>query len=112
MKKRKILAVVFCACFISALTSFNLQAKADYLSVLYNIGRTADTINSVNRGTRGTLSTIEAAQRFQDRQQDIYDRKRVEKSYNESAEAEYYKTIQETQALNRQYSQYQYDNNL
>ena len=112
MKKRKFLVGLLSACFLSALIGFDFQAKADYLGVLYNIGATANTINSINRGARSTMSTIEYSQRFTDRQQERKDLKRAEKSYNESAEAEYYKTIQETQALNREYSQLQYDNNL
>ena len=49
------------------------------------------------------MSTVEYAQRFTDRQQDRKDRKRAEKEYNENAEAEYYKTIQETRALEQKY---------
>ena len=47
------------------------------------------------------MSTIEYGQRFQDRQQDRQDRKRAEKSYNATAEAEYYKTLQETRELQK-----------
>ena len=112
MKKRKVFAILSCACILSALIGVNIEAKADYLGVLYNIGATANTINSINRSARSTMSTIEYSQRFTDRQQERKDLKRAEKSYNESAEAEYYKTIQETQALNREYSNMQYDNNL
>ena len=112
MKKRKILVSLISACFLSALIGIDIKANAGYLDVLYNISTTANTINSINRGARSTMSTIEYSQRFTDRQQDRKDLKRAEKSYNESAEAEYYRTMQETQALNREYSQMRYDNNL
>ena len=112
MKKREIALCALGVFLLFSMVSLNLEAKAGYLDVLYNIGTTANTINAVNRGARSTMSTIEYSQRFTDRQQDRKDLKRAEKSYNESAEAEYYKTIQETQALNRQYSNMQYDNSL
>ena len=48
------------------------------------------------------MSTVEYAQRFTDRQQDRKDRKRAEKEYNAAAEAEYYRTLYETQQLKQQ----------
>ena len=98
MRKRTI------ACLLSILTlafiiGINTQAQASYGDVLRVINQTSNTINSVNRAGRGTMSTIEYGQRFQDRQQDRQDRKRAEKSYNETAEAEYYRTLQETREL-------------
>ena len=106
--KKLFVAVIFAMC-LSYFIGFNLPAKADYLSVLNTISSTANTINSVNRAGRGTMSTVEATQRFTDRQQDRQDRKRAEKSYNASAEEDYYRTLQETQALR---NQYYYNNNL
>ena len=93
-------------CIISVFTfAFIVQqeVKASFMDVLNTINHTSNTINSVNRATRGTLSTVEYGQRFQDRQQDRQDRKRAEKNYNETAEQEYYKTLQETQMLKYQY---------
>ena len=84
------------------------EAQANFMDVLNTVNSVSNTINSVNRAGRGTMSTVEYAQRFQDRQQDRQDRKRVEKSYNASAEEEYYRTLQETQMLKQQY----YNSNL
>jgi hypothetical protein len=107
MKKRKLVMVTACAVCVSFAAGFNMQAKADYFSVLRTIGGTASAINSVNSASRGTMSTVEYAQRFTDRQQDRKDRKRAEKEYNENAEQEYYRTLQETESLRQQ----QYYNN-
>ncbi len=108
MKKRTLLACVLSVAVLSFIIGINLEAQAKFSDVLHVINQTSNTINSVNRAGRGTMSTIEYGQRFQDRQQDRQDRKRAEKSYNASAEAEYYKTLQETQALKK----YSNDNNL
>ena len=103
MKKKNLVMVIACAVCVSTIIGFNMQAKADYFSVLRTIGGTASAINSVNSASRGTMSTVEYAQRFTDRQQDRKDRKRAEKEYNENAEQEYYRTLQETQNLRQQY---------
>ena len=108
MKISNIVMGIICAVCISCFIGFNLKAEADFFEVLDNINRTSNTITNVNRASRNTLNTVEYAQRFTDRQQDRQDRKRAEKDYNETAEAEYYKTIQETQLLKQQY----YNNNL
>jgi len=79
-------------------------AQASFMEVLNTINATGHTINTLNRATRGTLSTVEYSQRFQDRQQDRQDYKRVQKSYNEDAQEEYYKTLQETKMLEAQYN--------
>lgn len=92
-------ATVLCA---ATMFVFAQEAKAGFMDVLNTINATSNTINSVNRAGRGTMSTVEYAQRFQDRQQDRQDRKRAEKDYNENAEQEYYKTLQETQMLKQQ----------
>ncbi len=109
MRNRKIFALLMSAVCLTFLIGFDMQAKASYLDVINTISRTAETVNSVNRGARGTMSTIEASQRFTDRQQDRKDRKRAEKSYNETAEQEYYRTLQETRDLNNRYQYYNND---
>lgn len=86
-----------------AFLTMTFPANASFMEVLNTISATGNTINSVNRATRGTLSTIEYGQRFQDRQQDRQDYKRAQKSYNADMQDEYYRTIQETRAL-EQYS--------
>ena len=101
MKKSKIvLSGLFIAFFGLAINS----AEASFMEVLNTINATGHTINTLNRATRGTLSTVEYSQRFQDRQQDRQDYKRTQKEYNESAQEEYYKTIQETRMLEAQYN--------
>lgn len=102
MKKRMFLCCTLCAISISFLVGFNMQAKASFMEVLDKINATSRTINSVNSASRGTMSTVEYAQRFTDRQQDRQDRKRAEKSYNATAEQEYYRTLYETQQLQQQ----------
>lgn len=102
MKKRTLLCCTLCALALSFIVGFNMQAKADFLEVLNTINATSRTINSVNSAGRGTMSTVEYAQRFTDRQQDRKDRKRAEKEYNAAAEAEYYRTLYETQQLKQQ----------
>ena len=102
MKKKFALITTFVLLFGIFTTGMN-TANASYFEVLSNIGSTARTINSVNSAARGTLSTIEFSQRFEDRQQDRRDRKRTEKEYNQNAEQEYYKTLQETEALRNQF---------
>ena len=93
------------ACFVFfALLAFGFSAQASFLEVVNTIHATGNAINSVNRATRGTLSTVEYGQRFQDRQQDRQDYKRTQKEYNESAQEEYYKTLQETKMLEAQYN--------
>ncbi len=104
MIRKNIVMGIFCAVVLSCTIGFNIKAEADFLDVLDTINRTSNTINSVNRAGRGTMSTVEYAQRFTDRQQDRKDRKRTEKEYNQSAEEEYYKTIQETKALENKYN--------
>ena len=99
MRKRKLFGCVVSVLILNFIIGFNLEAKANFGDVLNVIYQTSNTINSVNRAGRGTMSTIEYGQRFQDRQQDRQDRKRAEKSYNASAEAEYYRTLQETREL-------------
>ena len=112
MLERRIVYSLIVAVCISVIAGVNMPAKADFMNVLNTISNTAHTINSVNSAGRGTMSTVEAAQRFQDRQQDRQDRKRAEKSYNESAEQEYYRTLQETQSLQSQYRFKNYNGNL
>ena len=101
MKKRSImLSGLFIAFF-----GFSINcAEASFMEVLNTINATGHTINTLNRATRGTLSTVEYSQRFQDRQQDRQDYKRTQKEYNESAQEEYYKTLQETRMLEAQYN--------
>lgn len=101
MKLRKFLVCLVSVLVLNFIIGFNFQAKANFSDVLHVINQTSNTINTVNRAGRGTMSTIEYGQRFQDRQQDRQDRKRAEKSYNASAEAEYYKTLQETRELQK-----------
>lgn len=105
--KRKMLVIGLLAAFMICL-GYNEKAQASFGDVLNVINATGRTINTVNSAGRSTMSTIEFGQRFQDRQQDRQDRKRAEKSYNANAEAEYYRTLQETQELKR----YGYNNNL
>lgn len=107
MRRNYFICGILGALAISFFAGLNSPANADFMNVLNNINRTSNTINSVNRAGRGTMSTVEYAQRFTDRQQDRQDRKRAEKDYNANAEAEYYKTLQETQELRSQY----YNNN-
>ncbi len=99
MRKRTIFTCLLSILTLAILIGINTPAQASYGDVLRVISQTSNTINSVNRAGRGTMSTIEYGQRFQDRQQDRQDRKRAEKSYNASAEAEYYRTLQETREL-------------
>ena len=82
-------------------------AQASFMEVVNTINATGRAINSINSAARGTMSTVEYGQRFQDRQQDRQDYKRVQKSYNETAQDEYYKTLQETKMLEQQYQQNQ-----
>lgn len=93
-----------CALFVAYLMLSINFANASFMEVLNNINATGRTINTVNSATRGTLSTIEYSQRFQDRQQDRQDYKRTQKEYNEAAQEEYYKTIQQTKMLEQQYN--------
>lgn len=99
MRKRNFFACIVSVLILSFIIGFNFEAQANFSDVLHVINQTSNTINSVNRAGRGTMSTIEYGQRFQDRQQDRQDRKRAEKSYNATAEAEYYRTLQETREL-------------
>lgn len=105
IRKGRIMKKSIClfAIGVFALTNINLAAYASYFDVINSISNTAYTINSINSAARGTMSTVEYSQRFTDRQQDRKDRKRSEKEYNEFAQSEYYKTLQETQALRREY---------
>ena len=89
------LGLLFVACFACTINC----AQASFMEVLNTISATGRTINTVNSATRGTLSTVEYSQRFQDRQQDRQDYKRAQKSYNQDAMDEYYKTLQETKML-------------
>lgn len=77
------------------------------MEVVNTINATGRAINSINSATRGTMSTVEYGQRFQDRQQNKQDYKRVQKSYNETAQEEYYRTLQETKMLEQQYQENQ-----
>ena len=97
---RKTLGVLFAICFISTTCS----VQASFMEVLNTISATGRTINTVNSAARGTMSTVEYGQRFQDRQQDRQDYKRAQKSYNASAQDEYYRTLQETRMLEQQYN--------
>ncbi|MBQ9246427.1 hypothetical protein IJ182_09195 [bacterium] len=110
MKMKKLFALIAGALCLSFFIGIDMQAQADFINVLNNISRTAETVNSVNRAGRGTMSTIESAQRFTDRQQDRKDEKRAQKEYNANAEQEYYRTLQETQALRQQYRFNDYNN--
>ena len=101
--KKRFASFVF-AMSICALINLNLVAEASFSDVLGTINNTSRTINTVNRAGKSTMSTVEYAQRFTDRQQDRKDRKRAEKEYNANAEAEYYRTLQETQELKQQYN--------
>ena len=105
MKINNVVMGLFCGICLSLIIGFNIKAEAGFMDVLNTINSASNTINSVNRAGRGTMSTVEYAQRFTDRQQDRKDRKRAEKEYNQTAEEEYYKTIQETEALKRQSNQ-------
>lgn len=105
--KRRQLVLTAVAVLSASIMMGGSQANASYFDVINAISNTAYTINSVNSAARGTMSTVEYSQRFQDRQQDRKDRKRSEKEYNENAEQEYYRTLQETQALRQKYY---YDN--
>ena len=96
-------SAVFIVALVFACNLFAI-ANASFMEVLNTINATSRTINSVNSATRGTLSTVEYSQRFQDRQQDRQDYKRAQKSYNQSAQEEYYRTIQETKMLESQYN--------
>jgi sensor histidine kinase YesM len=82
-------------------------AQASFMEVVNTINATGRAINSINSAARGTMSTVEYGQRFQDRQQDRQDYKRVQKGYNETAQEEYYKTLQETKMLEQQYQENQ-----
>lgn len=108
MKKNAIFVCVMSVLALSFVIGFYDKAQASYTDVLRVINSTSNTINSVNRAGRGTMSTVEYSQRFLDRQQDRKDRKRAEKEYNANAEAEYYRTLQETQQIKA----YGYQNNL
>ena len=101
--KRKFVSYCIISVFAFAFI-MQQEVKASFMDVLNTINYTSNTINSVNRATRGTLSTVEYGQRFQDRQQDRQDYKRAQKGYNESAQEEYYKTLQETKMLEAQYN--------
>jgi len=101
MRKSTYLASALLLTFLGCFTN---SAQASFMEVLNTINATGHTINTLNRATRGTLSTVEYSQRFQDRQQDRQDYKRTQKEYNESAQEEYYKTLQETKMLEAQYN--------
>ncbi len=111
MKKSLITNLLFAVC-VSGIIGINSVAKADFMTVVDNIQRTSDAINSVNQAGRGIMSTTEFFQRFKDRWQDRSDRKRAEKAYNEAAYAEYNKTMQEINAMQQQYYGYNYNQNL
>ena len=101
---KKFFTYLIFAVSVGFLVNLNLVSEASFMDVLDTINTTSRTINSVNRAAKGTMSTVEYSQRFTDRQQDRKDRKRAEKDYNSNAEAEYYRTLQETQQLNQQYN--------
>ena len=86
---------------------FTTTAQASFMEVVNTINATGRAINSINSAARGTMSTVEYGQRFQDRQQDRQDYKRVQKGYNETAQEEYYRTLQETRMLQQQYQENQ-----
>jgi len=94
---------IFASFFVIFSFTMNL-AQASFMDVLNTVNATGRAINSINSATRGTLSTVEYSQRFQDRQQDRQDYKRTQKEYNEAAQEEYYKTLQETKMLQQQYN--------
>ena len=96
----KFFSLLFASCLLFSVNT----ASASFMEVLDTINATGRAINSINSATRGTLSTVEYSQRFQDRQQDRQDYKRVQKDYNENAQEEYYKTLQETRMLEQQYN--------
>lgn len=98
---RKLFVLVACAML------FTTTAQASFMEVVNTINATGRAINSINSAARGTMSTVEYGQRFQDRQQDRQDYKRVQKGYNETAQEEYYKTLQETRMLQQQYQENQ-----
>lgn len=105
MKKKTFACIILTACIISW-SGFVNKSEAGFTDVLNVINQTGRTINTINSAGRSTMNTIEYGQRFQDRQQDRQDRKRAEKAYNESAEQEYYRTLQETQQLKRYNNEY------
>ena len=111
MKKNTVTSLVIALC-ASCIIGINSAANADFMTVVDNIQRTSDAINSVNQAGRGIMSTTEFFQRFKDRWQDRSDRKRAEKAYNEAAYAEYNKTLQEINALQQQYYGFNYNQNL
>lgn len=80
-------------------------ASAGVLDFANSINAIGGAVNSINHATRGTMSTIEYSQRFSDRRQERRDRKSVEAQYNNDTEAEYYRTIQETQQLEQRSQQ-------
>ena len=110
--KKNIVSSLVLALFASCIIGINSTAKADFMTVVDNIQRTSDAVNSVNQAGRGIMSTTEFFQRFKDRWQDRSDRKRAEKAYNEAAYAEYNKTLQEINTLQQQYYGYSYNQNL
>ena len=105
---KKLFSYILIAVCIMFISGINTMVKADFFTVLDNIQRTSDAINSVNQAGRGIMSVTEYFQRFKDRSQDRSDRKRAEKAYNEAAYQEYVKTEQEIQQLQQQY----YNQNL
>ncbi|MBQ9246513.1 hypothetical protein IJ182_09630 [bacterium] len=100
MKKFKFIMLVICICIIPII---NIQAKADFMTVVDHIQRTSDAINSVNQAGRGILSVTEYFQRFKDRGQDRRERKQAEKAYNEAAKQEYENTLKEIEILEQRY---------
>ena len=98
---RKLFVLVACSMLFTA------TAQASFMEVVNTINATGRAINSINSAARGTMSTVEYGQRFQDRQQDRQDYKRVHMGYNETAQEEYYKTLQETRMLQQQYQENQ-----
>lgn len=93
---------------LAVLCAFCVQmnASADIFNTINNIG---GAVHSINSAARGTMSTYEYGNRFLDRRQERLDRKRAEKSYSDDAEAEYYRTLQETQKLKNQNNNMNYE---
>ncbi len=106
--KKKLVIITTSVLLFGLITGFYTPANADFMTVIDNIQRTSDAINTVNQAGRGILSTTEFFQRFKDRRQERADRKRAEKEYNKAAKMEYDKTLKEIEMLQQQY----YNQNL
>ncbi len=101
---KKILMSTIIALSVSLIIGASNTANADFMTVVDNIHRTSDAINSVNQAGRGVFSNVEYFQRFKDRRQERSEQKRAEKEYNASIQQEYYKTLYEIQELEQRYN--------